>query len=94
MKCPESIEELQELERLIPLCKAERPNPLGEAQDMDEATKLLIELRQTVRCTHLDMGGKNKYMLTIHSQSIIQKINEYLSRVTAQEAGTVNKGGA
>ena len=49
---------------------------------MDEATKLLIELRQTVRCTHLDMGGKNKYMLTIQSQPIMQKINEYLSRVT------------
>uniref|UniRef100_A0A6M3K0T6 Uncharacterized protein n=1 Tax=viral metagenome TaxID=1070528 RepID=A0A6M3K0T6_9ZZZZ len=49
---------------------------------MDEATKLLIELRQTVRCTHLDMGGKNKYMLTIQSQPIMRKINEYLSRAT------------
>ena len=48
---------------------------------MDEATKLLIELRQTVRCTHLDMGGKNRYMLTIHSQPIIKKINEYLCKV-------------
>ena len=48
---------------------------------MDEATKLLIELRQTVRCVHLDMGGKNKYVLTIHSQPIMQKINEYLVRV-------------
>ena len=46
---------------------------------MDEATKLLLELDYTIRCTHLDMGGKDTYMLTRESYPVIKKIKKYLS---------------
>jgi len=49
MKCPESIEELQEWERLVPLCKIELYNQAkariekGEAKSVSEASRQIAE---------------------------------------------------
>ncbi len=44
----------------------------------DKSKKLLKKLMKTISCTHLDMGGKNKYALTHKSMSIIIEIEAYL----------------
>lgn len=46
---------------------------------MDKPTKLLSYLDETIKCTHLDMGGKHRYALTVRSHPIIQEIRAYLA---------------
>jgi hypothetical protein len=42
-----------------------------------KADKLIEKLIDTIRTSHLDMGGKHKYTLTDKSHPIITKVKEY-----------------
>jgi hypothetical protein len=61
---------------------------------MDKATKLLSRLDETIKCTHLDMGGDDRYTLTPRSYPIIKEIKLYLAQVdrhlTNQSSGRDN----
>lgn len=46
--------------------------------DMEKAIELLSRLDETIRCTHLDMGGNDRYSLTLKSYPIIKEIKLYL----------------
>ncbi len=45
---------------------------------MDKSTKLLEKLVTTIVTTHLDMGGKNRYALSVSSWPIIDEIKRFL----------------
>ena len=48
---------------------------------MEKAIELLSRLDETIRCTHLDMGGDDRYSLTLRSYPIIKEIELYLTQI-------------
>ena len=45
---------------------------------MDRAKELLNELNLHITTVHLDMGGKNKYALTMKAHPVIDRIKAFL----------------
>jgi hypothetical protein len=46
-----------------------------------ESDRLLIELNSLLKCTHLDMGGQHKYMVTHKTQPVLREIKEYVREI-------------
>jgi len=44
---------------------------------MNKPKELLIKLMNTIHCTHLDMGGNDRYTLTHKSLPVIKEIKLY-----------------
>ena len=104
MKCPESIEELQEMEKLIPLCKVTLYNQAkariekGVAKSVSEASRQLAEetgrspetIRQRIQEEQTVRGVQlSELSGTAKHRPLI--LNDTEKKIILKEAGTIKK---